>query len=161
MNVYIQMPNFDAIGDLSGAEIEVLSRIMAKLQIARQEYVGAGDYVYVPNGKTPQLDIIIKPAMKIQTQAEMDAFRETERIAAETLAATQKAARAAAVAAGGVGLIELLYTQSLMYYGEPERFTDVSITPEAITIFIPQPDGSIVQIIVDAAGTCTRGKLNN
>lgn len=133
MQVKLEISSFEGFADLSGAELEVLTRALGKVFRTEQRYLESADVEVKKPGKI-EAKFTVSPDVTFMSQADYDTAKAAQDAREAKLAADQKAARAAAVAkimevpstpegrdAAFKALMALLASQSLLYYKEEQN----------------------------------------
>lgn len=150
MQVKIEISSFEGHADLSGAELEVLTRAMGKVKLSSERYLESA-YVTVEKPGKVEAKFTVVPSVTFMSEQDYDVRRKAQDLREAKLAADQQAARAeravlilacvseeAAVEGGAFGtMIALLQEQSFLYYGEQKTARLASIGDNVIVFELP------------------------
>jgi hypothetical protein len=165
MFVKITLPRFDGIADLTGAEMDSLVRIVAKLIGTDSQYLQAFGSVMVPNDEKARVEMTVDTTMTILSKDDYKAGREAQDRKDAAEEEIKKAARADAATAcynncapneDVNALIKLLDDQGKLYYKEASRCEVVSSDDTGIVFHVIDSSGSLNKVIVALDGTFTR-----
>lgn len=153
MQVKLEISSFEGFADLSGAELEVLTRALGKVFRTEQRYVESA-YVQVKKPGKIEAKFTISPGVTFMTQDEYDFATAAQDAREAKLAADQLEARAKAAAlvlavpstpddrkVAFEALIALLDAQGMLYYKEKQNARmEVLIDDDQVTFQLPDYD---------------------
>lgn len=165
MQVKIEVSSFTAIAELNGAELEVLTRVFGKLKAIDERYLN-GSYVWVSTDTMIKTELTVKPGMVLLPDDEYKSLKAEQDARDAEIAATNKAAILAAMAAvreeqpdAFKNLLAELKKQSIVYYNEDATASGLEVTVRDIGFSTMGYDGNtLYTIVIDNDGKVTRTK---